>query len=84
MEKENNKCNCPGCHQEFNENQMEKVIEAMSNKITREEFPRIWEENKQRLKLLSRKELAEEMYFAGTFDMFGRTKIEAKFFNETV
>ena len=58
------------------------VPEAMTNSLVEEAFPEIWNERKEELKNMSKKELAEEMFGAGAYiainNMFQAMKIEAE------
>lgn len=41
--------------------------EAMTNSLVEEAFPEIWKERKRKLREMSKKELAEEMFGAGAY-----------------
>ena len=70
MEEENNNVICPKCGEPFEKHNIAELAEMTAAGITNQEFPNIWSKKKQELKQMSKKELAEEMYFAGAFDMF--------------
>lgn len=56
---------CPHCgqHHDFNEVDHEDA----ANDFTDTFFDKVWKNNKQELKEMSKKEIAEQMYFLGVF-----------------
>lgn len=70
MEKEINNDICPKCGKPFEEHDIAELAEMVASEITSQEFPNIWSQKKQDLKLMKKRDLAKEMYFVGAFDMF--------------
>ena len=70
MKEESNNDICPECGESFEEHNIEELAKLTSTGLTNQEFTNILSKKKQELKQLSKKGVAEEMYFAGAFDMF--------------
>lgn len=79
MKEENNneKGICPECGEPFDKHDfskfdnkvLEKFTEDTAKGFAKEAFPKIWKNEKEELKQLRKKELAEEMFFRGAVEM---------------
>jgi|SRR3989338_10461608 len=55
---------------DLKEEHIEKLAKRMAEDLTEQGFPKVWNESKEDLKLMSRKEACEEMFFAGAVESF--------------
>jgi DNA repair exonuclease SbcCD ATPase subunit len=52
---------CPNCGKHHEELSIDNMAEEFTDAI----FPQIWKDSKKKLKEMSKKEIAEQMYFLG-------------------
>ena len=67
---------CPECGCIHEEDSLHELAVITANSLTREVFPKFWNDAKNQVKELSRKELAGEMFHAGAINMlYGYMKL---------
>lgn len=73
---ENNKEVCPDCNEIHEEDDLHALSVMTADSMVKEVFPKFWNDAKNQVKDLSKKELSEEMFRSGAINMlYGYMKL---------
>ncbi len=76
---EPNKEVCPSCNEVHEEDELHALSVMTADSMVKEVFPKFWNDAKNQVKDLGKKELAEEMFRSGAINMlYGYMKLMNK------